>query len=390
MSTANLPDIQATVLLVDDDESVLRAHARLLEKRGCEVAIAGDGEAALALLGERSFDVILSDLEMPRMNGIKLLEQIRAHDLDVPVLFITGTPTVETAMRAIEHGAFKYLVKPVEPAELARVVTEAARLGKLGKAKRRALEMVGGIDRLIGDQAGLVTTFTRALETLYIAFQPIVSWSHKSIFAYEALLRSREPALPHPGAMLEAAERLGRLNDLGRKIRARAAEAFSQRPDDGALLFVNLHPADLSDRELRSHNSPLAALAHRVVLEITERQSLHGIPDARGSVTTLHDRGFRIAIDDLGAGYAGLESFAILEPQVAKLDMSLVRGIDQQPTKQAIVRTMIELCRELEITVIAEGIETAQERDALALLGCDLMQGYLFARPAEGFPAPKF
>ena len=97
-----------------------------------------------------------------------------------------------------------------------------------------------------------------------------------------------------------------------------------------------------------------------------------------------------IAIDDLGAGYAGLSSFTQLEPDVAKLDMSLVRGIDTDTRRRSIVRSMKQLCSELGILVVAEGVETVAERDTLDDLGCDLLQGYLFAKPCRGFEAAKW
>ena len=91
--------------------------------------------------------------------------------------------------------------------------------------------------------------------------------------------------------------------------------------------------------------------------------------------------------DDLGAGYSGLSSFVQLDPQVAKLDIALVRNLHREPTKRKLVRTITSLCKELGITVLAEGIESCEERDALEGLGCDLQQGYLFARPGWAFPA---
>jgi EAL domain-containing protein (putative c-di-GMP-specific phosphodiesterase class I) len=128
-------------------------------------------------------------------------------------------------------------------------------------------------------------------------------------------------------------------------------------------------------------------MAPQVVLEITERASLHHIRDVQSRIARLREMGFRIAVDDLGAGYAGLTSFAQLEPEVVKLDMSLVRNVHAQPTKQTLVRTMISMCHELGMKVVAEGIETPEERDAILEAGCDLMQGYLFARPGPAFPS---
>jgi EAL domain-containing protein (putative c-di-GMP-specific phosphodiesterase class I) len=381
--------VGSRVLVVDDEEALLRVNARVLSKAGHQVETAADGHAAERALDKASFDVILSDIDMPGMDGIALLERVRRRDLDVPVVFVTGSPSVETAIKAMEHGALRYLVKPVEPADLVKTVGDAARLHRLARAKRQALELAGGADRFMGDQAGLVASFDRALASLHIAYQPIVSWSKRSVFAYEALLRCREPSLPHPGAVLDAAERLGRVHELGRTIRARAIEPLARLPEE-VILFLNLHPSDLLDPQLFAADGPLAAAAPRIVLEITERATLHGMNDVRSRVASLRKLGFRIAIDDLGAGYAGLTSFTLLDPDIVKLDMALVRDLDREPRKQTLVRTMISMCKELGITVTSEGIETPAERDELARGGCDLMQGYLFAKPGDAFPVSAF
>lgn len=377
------------VLIVDDDEPLLRAHARALTRQGFEVEAVTSGAAAEEALERTSYGVILSDIDMPGMDGITLLEHIRQHDLDVPVIMITGAPSMDTAIKAMEHGALRYLVKPVDLSELGQVASDAVRLHRLAKAKRQALELAGGVEHLVGDRAGLVASFGRAMDTLYIDYQPIVSWSNRTVYAYEALLRSREPSLPHPGAILEAAERLGSVHELGRRIRDRAIAPIASLPEN-ALLFLNLHPDDLLDATLFAADTPLAAVADRVVLEITERSSLHGLDDVPGRIASLRKLGFKIAVDDLGAGYAGLTSFALLEPDIVKLDMALVRDLHRQPTKQTLVRTMVTMCKELGIVVTTEGIETSEERDELVRAGCDLMQGYLFARPGAPFPNVTF
>jgi EAL domain-containing protein (putative c-di-GMP-specific phosphodiesterase class I) len=92
--------------------------------------------------------------------------------------------------------------------------------------------------------------------------------------------------------------------------------------------------------------------------------------------------GFRIALDDLGAGYAGLASFATLQPTLVKYDMSMVRGVDSSPTRRKVISAMTSLFAEMEVDVVAEGVETESERDTLVGLGVDLMQGHLFGRPA--------
>src|SRR5580692_9134993 len=226
----------------------------------------------------------------------------------------------------------------------------------------------------LGERAALEVRFSWGMSLLWMAFQPIVSWRDRTIFGYEALLRSDEPLMKNPAELLDAAERLGRLMELGRAVRARVAAAASESPD-GVKLFVNLHSADLNDEELYSRDAPLSLIANRVVLEITERASLYGVKNVAACIARLKELGFRIAIDDLGAGYAGLTSFTQLEPEVAKLDVSLIRGIDNDARRQRIVRSMKRLCDELGVLVIAEGVETAAERDMLADIGCELLQG---------------
>jgi len=155
-------------------------------------------------------------------------------------------------------------------------------------------------------------------------------------------------------------------------------------------IFVNLHVLDLEDEDLFDPATPLAAFATRIHFEITERAALERVKDAQPRITRLRALGYRIAIDDLGEGYSGLTSFAHLEPEAVKLDMSLIRGIETVPMKRKLVRAMATLCRELDARLIAEGVETAAERDTIVELGGDLLQGFLFAKPDFPFPVPVF
>jgi EAL domain-containing protein (putative c-di-GMP-specific phosphodiesterase class I) len=258
----------------------------------------------------------------------------------------------------------------------------------MARSQREYVQEFGSGVFPIIDRAGMDVALDRALASLWMAFQPIVHATGAGVFAHEALLRSTEPALPHPGAVLEAAERSDRLNDLGRAVRARVAA------DIGAgeapwCYFVNLHPQDLLDPDLYDPEAPLSLAAERVVLEITERASLDALPNLRARIGQLRAMGYRIALDDLGAGYAGLTSFVSLEPEFVKLDMSLIRDVHESEAKRKIVGTMVGLCHEMGKCIIAEGVEVAAERDTLIELGCDMLQGYLFAKPGRPFPTPS-
>jgi EAL domain-containing protein (putative c-di-GMP-specific phosphodiesterase class I) len=224
---------------------------------------------------------------------------------------------------------------------------------------------------------------------VWMAYQPIVSFREKRIFGYEALLRSAEPSFPHPGAIIEAAEHLNRLAELGRTIRGKAWLPMEEA-DPAIRLFVNLHPADLLDDSLYDPETLLSQHAKRVVLELTERAALEDIKDVKSRIDRLRALGYWIAIDDLGSGYSGLGLFTLLQPEVVKLDMGLIRNCHLEETKRKLVGSMISLCRDLRIQVVAEGIENKEERDALVELGCDLLQGYFFARPAAPFPTIRW
>src|SRR5580693_6457798 len=130
------------VLVVDDDQLLVRALVRTLSAAGYEVAAAADGRRAAELISATEFDVIVSDLDMPLMNGIQPLQTVRQRDLDVPVVLMTGNPDLKTAVQAVAHGALQYLIKPVNIEELGKVIRRAVRLNRMAKLKREALGLV--------------------------------------------------------------------------------------------------------------------------------------------------------------------------------------------------------------------------------------------------------
>jgi EAL domain-containing protein (putative c-di-GMP-specific phosphodiesterase class I) len=382
--------LRGRILIADDDHNLLRALARTLERAGHEVIRIADGRAAcehLADLDPNDVDVVVTDITMPGADGLEVMRSAHKLDPDLPVVLMTGLPTVETAVQALERGAYRYLLKPVDPDTLTQAVANAVHLRHgLRSAPDTRPGMSPPSSRA---RVELGSRFDHALSTLWMAFQPIVSWSERRVHAFEALVRTDEPALVRPEHLFQAAEQLHRVQELGRAIRTAIAQSIEHAPP-GVQIFVNLHASDLADEGLYSQSAPLAAHASRIVFEITERVSLERVKDLRERIATLRSRGYRIAVDDLGAGYAGLSSLASLQPEVVKLDMSLVRGVDREPIKQRLVASLQTLGGPLGITMVAEGVETAAERDTLISIGCDLFQGYLFAQPARTFDVVRF
>jgi EAL domain-containing protein (putative c-di-GMP-specific phosphodiesterase class I)/ActR/RegA family two-component response regulator len=376
-------DRPACILVADDEPGLLDIVTTLLNEAGYRTIAASTGTAAMEHARRENVDVVLTDISMPGATGVEVLRSVRQHNIDTPVILMTGNPTVPTAVEALKLGALGYLAKPVPAEKLLDAVGEALALARLTRLRRQALAELGGEERFIADRAGLEALFGRAQAGLWTAYQPVVWARDAKRFGHEALLRTTAREVPHPGVLLDAAERLERVAELGRQVRANVARDLDTLTD---AVLVNLHPLDLADPELGAEADPLSLHANRVVLEITERAPLERVGDLRDLVARLRARGFRIAVDDLGAGYAALSSFASLEPDVVKLDMSLVRDVDHHPTRRKLVASITELCRDLGILVVAEGIETESERDVLVDLGCDLLQGFLLGRPEPLHP----
>jgi EAL domain-containing protein (putative c-di-GMP-specific phosphodiesterase class I) len=377
-ATSGRPDVSKCVLVVDDDADYLRSIRRLIEADGWHVKAVDDPCAALAALAEDDFAVVLSDYEMGQMDGVQFLSAVRHSAPHSMRLLVTGNSDFNVAVNAVNEGSVYRFVPKVATGE---ALLEAIRSAGETFAKRRAERNDEAEDR--AEQLRLLEAqFDSALSGLWMAYQPIVSsQSGNGIVAYEALMRTTSQELKTPPMILDAAERLNGIRELGRTVRKRVADELARTADID--VFVNLHALELMDENLYDPRSPLTRHANRVVLEITERVALSHVEGIRDRLQQLRSLGFRIAVDDLGAGYAGLGSLVELEPEIVKLDMGLVRNIHQSATKQKLVRAVVALGRELGWKLVGEGVEVAEERDVLTDTGCDLLQGYLFGKPAR-------
>jgi EAL domain-containing protein (putative c-di-GMP-specific phosphodiesterase class I) len=313
---------------------------------------------------------------------------MRLDGIDVPVILMTGSATVDSAVEAMELGIVRYLQKPFRLAEVQEAARQAVPVGRLSLMERAKCS-----ERIPDTAQGWRNHFERgevlaqSLRELWIAYQPIVDLDGKRVVAYEALVRSKHPQMRDAAPVLNAAERLGRLSELGQRVRELAPQPFTtDRTGADRLLFINVNPLDLEDESLYSTDSPLAAMASRVVLELTERASLAGVKASSERIERLRRIGYRIAIDDLGSGYAALSALASLQPDFVKLDMAITREIDSDPTRQNIMAPMIRVIHDLGAEVVGAGVESEAEARTLSRLGCDYLQGYFFARPRAAFP----
>jgi EAL domain-containing protein (putative c-di-GMP-specific phosphodiesterase class I)/CheY-like chemotaxis protein len=371
-----------TVLFVDDQPEVTAALELAFYKKPFKVHTANSASDALNLLSRVPIDVVVSDEQMPVMTGSQFLTIVRRDYPGATRIILSGQANFKATLAAInEARAHHFLVKPCPPDEIATCIEKAL--------DERTLDPYDDAFKRRPEEARLAALkeFDLALEMLWVAFQPIIRSGESDVFAYEALVRTNHLELNSPYLLFDAAEEFGRVEELERRIRGRIAERVAELPPDVSIM-VNIHPRSLTDEDLYSPDSVLFEARHRIIFEITERDKFHEVPGSSRGLRRLRDMGYRVAVDDLGAGYAGLNSFAIIKPDVVKFDMELIRDIDRSKTKCNLVKLMTGLCREMGILTVAEGIETEEEYEKVRELGCDLLQGFYVARPASDFSRP--
>lgn len=220
-------------------------------------------------------------------------------------------------------------------------------------------------------------------QPLSMAFQPIIDLPRRQVFAHEALVRGADGS--SAGSLLEQLDDENRYH-FDQQCRIKAVKWGAQLAVP-ALLSINFMPNAVYRAETciratleaaRRYNFPL----ERIIFEVTEQEQVLDLDHLIGILRAYRKQGFRTAIDDFGAGYAGLNLLADFQPDLLKLDMALIRDIDRDSVRQVLVDGVLGICRRLNIQVIAEGVETVAELDTLRGMGVELFQGYLFAKPA--------
>ncbi|WP_317201535.1 EAL domain-containing protein [Janthinobacterium sp.] len=217
----------------------------------------------------------------------------------------------------------------------------------------------------------------------FFAYQPIVELSQRAIYAHEALVRG--PNGESAYSVLSQVTEANRYSfDQACRVQAiRGAAALGMKE----LLSINFLPNAVYQPAACIRSTFDAARRYQfpieqIIFEVTEGEQVQDRPHLVNIFREYRRFGFRTAIDDFGAGYAGLNLLSEYQPDIIKIDMDLVRGVDSNLAKQAIIKGIVAICAELNVRVLAEGIETVAERDFLRGAGIDLMQGYLFCRPA--------
>lgn len=227
---------------------------------------------------------------------------------------------------------------------------------------------------------------------LFVVFHPLVALEERRIVAYECLLRARlDGKIIGAGQLLAAAQSLGRLHQLDQLARRTPIGQGRELLAKGFALFINFTPNSIYDPKTCLRDT--VALCRqsgvdlsRLVFEVIEAEQVRDMAHLKGIIAEYRQQGAKVALDDLGSGYASLRYLAELRPDFVKLDQELVRGAYGDRVRSVLLSAITDAAHQLGISVVAEGVETVDDAAFCRDIGADLVQGYFFARPASPPP----
>lgn len=382
-------DIEPIRVLIADDEPALRgALAELLAHEEGVVLIgsAGNADEAIELADDQRPDVALVDVKMPAGGGARAAREISRVSPATRVIALSAFEDRPTVLEMLRAGAVGYLVKGTAAEEIVGSIERV-----MAGGTSLSTEVIGGIVQELTSQLrreeieherrearrGEIERFM-AGDGLSMVFQPIVDLRSREVVGLEALARFRSLPLRPPNEWFAEAVAL----ELGVQLElttVRQALRELPRLPFGTFLAINCSHRAATSADLAS---VLALDAERIVIEITEHEAVEDYNDLLRALTALRNSGVRVAIDDAGAGFASLRHTLQIAPDIVKLDISLTHDIDHDRGRHALAAALIRFADEMGMHIVAEGIETAAELNALLALGVRFGQGYYLAAPA--------
>ena len=381
-------DVLVRVLVADDEPALRDALSELLAQDPTLtlVGAAGDADEAASIAAREQPDVALVDVSMPAGGGPRAAREIARSSPHTRVIALSAFEDRTTVMEMLRAGAVGYLVKGAAGEDIVgsihRVATGGASI---------SVDVVDGLvhelsSQLRREEIELQHSQARAAEIhrfatgegLAIHVQPIMDLRTRRPVGYEALARFRSLPPRPPDAWFAEAAAL----ELGTHLELATIErALAVLPAIPADTYLSLN---CSHRTVRSPElaALLAPHAGRLVVEITEHEPVDDYEELAIALRPLRALGVRIAIDDAGAGYASLRHTLALNPDIVKVDISLTRAIDTDRARRALASALISFADEMDMTIVAEGIETEAELRTLTDLGVRYGQGFHLAKPA--------
>ncbi|MEG4055840.1 MULTISPECIES: EAL domain-containing response regulator [unclassified Microcoleus] len=398
------------ILVIEDDELIRETLLQLLESHSYRVIAAENGRAGVQMALSEIPDLILCDVQMPELDGYDVLRTLRQNSLaaTIPFIFLTAQSDKTDFRRGMDLGADDYLTKPFTKGELLGAI--ASRVLKrqtitqpltvaLHQAEARLKDLVNDstkVTTLSPEKFALEALLRHALAQgeFQVYYQPQVNLATGQVIGAEALVRWQNPdrGIISPCEFIPLAEETGLIIQIGEWVLLSACAQAASWLAAGFSPFtisVNLSARQLSDPELKARIVQILETTGlepaNLELEMTESALVENATVAGATLNELKALGIRIAIDDFGTGYATLGYLKQFAFDSLKIDRIFVRNANEDTQNAAITTAVILLGHSLNMTVIAEGVETEAELDFLKQHQCDIMQGYLFSRPE---PAP--
>jgi EAL domain-containing protein (putative c-di-GMP-specific phosphodiesterase class I)/CheY-like chemotaxis protein len=382
---------EADVLLLDDNPTNVMLLREILERAGLRrIRSYTDPREAVAALDPQP-DLALVDLHMPYLDGFAVLQRLteRAGGSYLPALVLTADASTEALRRALECGAQDFVTKPFDATEVLLRVRNLLHTSFLHKELRlhnrwllgKVHEQDAQRQAELGERSQQQKRVAAVLrdEAIAMVYQPVAEVATGRTVGVEALTRFQTEPVRPPDVWFAEAERVGLDIDLQLLTVRHAVRALVKLPAE-VFLAVNMTPAVVLDSKQRLLRLADGVL-DRLVLELTEHLPVEDYDALNAAIAPLRAAGARLAVDDTGAGYAGLQHLIALAPDVLKLDLSLTRGIDRDPARRALASALVRFGHDTGSTVVAEGVETEAELETLRALEVPWAQGYLLARP---------
>jgi EAL domain-containing protein (putative c-di-GMP-specific phosphodiesterase class I)/CheY-like chemotaxis protein len=380
-------DESISVLVADDEPQLRLALADLLahEEGMALVGTAGDADEAIAIAVSRKPDVALVDVKMPSGGGARATKEILRASPETRVIALSAFEDRPTVLEMLRAGAVGYLVKGTAADEIVASIAEVAQGGTSISAA-----VVGGIVTELSSQLRREESEREELAArrqeierfitgsgVTMVFQPIMDLRSREVVGVEALARFLSLPPRSPAAWFAEAVSL----QMSRQLEmSTVRQALAHLPEIQNNVYLSLN---CSHRTVCTNEFSLlmADIGHRVVVEITEHEPVEDYEVLASALSRLRAQNVRIAIDDAGAGFASLRHTLQLGPDIVKVDLSLTRDIDHDRARRALASALISFADELGMTIVAEGIETPAELEALMDLGVRYGQGFFLAEP---------
>ncbi|MDD5745905.1 MAG: EAL domain-containing protein [Candidatus Omnitrophica bacterium] len=364
---------QKLILLVEDDPIAMGTSSALLKSHNYQVDCAANGAEAMEKI-KHNPDLIILDRYLPDMEGLEVCRKIRTDKRFrcIPIVILTARNTIAEKIEGLYVGADDYITKPFNSEELIARIDATLRRSRFAEQDQEDKEFLMSELNAIIDEKRIIPFF-----------QPIVSLDTFAPLGFEVLSRPPQNSiLSNPEFLFKVAMACGKYFQLELLCWEAGFKKWKSFGCPGKL-FLNCIPSliennDFTCATLREHDID----SSRVVLELTERVSIQNYALFFTKINVLKTMGLEVAVDDVGSGFASLDTIAETKPNFVKIDMSLVRDIHRDELKQSIVEAIVNFCRKGKITTIAEGVEIKEELQHLIGMGVHAAQGYYLAKPS--------